>query len=186
MTLQNGLIYRQFSYNIILWGLWYHFSYFESLLAFSKPLFLQNLNTSVETDYRNFKLNPYRNFFIDRQYWVLKDASDVSYSNGLKIPAQMVLEVDALLKHWRVNTFWRLGKLSCKIMACNSSSSPSLLFGVIFVCWFLFNSAVENFCSNIHYAAAITWLLIWTTFSVFLGRHIVFNLYTKLTEMIWI
>ena len=30
---------------------------------------------------------------------MLKDASDISYSNGLKIPTQMVLEVDALLKH---------------------------------------------------------------------------------------
>ena len=30
---------------------------------------------------------------------MLKDASDVSYSNGLKIPTQMVLEVDALPKH---------------------------------------------------------------------------------------
>ena len=26
---------------------------------------------------------------------LVKDASDVSYSNGLKIPTQMVLEVDA-------------------------------------------------------------------------------------------
>ena len=30
---------------------------------------------------------------------MLKDALDVSYSNGFKIPAQMVLEVDALPKH---------------------------------------------------------------------------------------
>ena len=30
---------------------------------------------------------------------MLKDASDVSYSNGLKIPTQMVLEVDVLPKH---------------------------------------------------------------------------------------
>ena len=37
-------------------------------------------------------------FFIDRQCSVLKDASHVSYLNGLKIPTQMVLEVDALPK----------------------------------------------------------------------------------------
>ena len=30
---------------------------------------------------------------------MLKDASDVWYLNGLKIPTQMVLEVDALPKH---------------------------------------------------------------------------------------
>ena len=30
---------------------------------------------------------------------MLKDASGVSYSNGLKITTQMVLEVDALPKH---------------------------------------------------------------------------------------
>ena len=30
---------------------------------------------------------------------MLKDASDVSYSNGLKILSQMVLEVDALPRH---------------------------------------------------------------------------------------
>ena len=29
---------------------------------------------------------------------MLKDASDVSYSNGLKIPSQIVIEVDALLE----------------------------------------------------------------------------------------
>ena len=33
-----------------------------------------------------------------------QDASDVSYSNGLKITG-MVLEVDALPKHWQVNKF---------------------------------------------------------------------------------
>ena len=30
---------------------------------------------------------------------MLKDASDISYLNGLKIATQMVLEVDALPKH---------------------------------------------------------------------------------------
>ena len=29
---------------------------------------------------------------------MLKDTSDVSYLNGLKIPSQIVIEVDALLK----------------------------------------------------------------------------------------
>ena len=38
------------------------------------------------------------NFLIDRQCWVLKDASDVSYSNGLKILTQVILEVDVLPK----------------------------------------------------------------------------------------
>ena len=40
------------------------------------------------------------------QCWVSQDASDVSYSNGLKIPTQMVHEVDALPWQWRVNKFW--------------------------------------------------------------------------------
>ena len=30
---------------------------------------------------------------------MLQDVSDVSYSNGLKIPTKMVLEVDTLPKH---------------------------------------------------------------------------------------
>ena len=30
---------------------------------------------------------------------MLKDVSDISYSNELKIPTQMVLKVDALPKH---------------------------------------------------------------------------------------
>ena len=35
-----------------------------------------------------------------QQFWaVSQDASDVLYSNGLKIPTQMVLEVDALPKY---------------------------------------------------------------------------------------
>ena len=34
-----------------------------------------------------------------------QDALDVSYSNELKIPTQMVLEVDALPKYKRVNKF---------------------------------------------------------------------------------
>ena len=72
-------------------------------------------------------------FLIDRQCWVLQDASDVSYSNGLKLPTQMVLEVDASPKHWQVNKFWRFGKLSFEIMTNNNPASPSLLFGMIFV-----------------------------------------------------
>ena len=68
-------------------------------------------------------------------------------------------------------------------MTDNSSAFPSLLFSMIFVNGFMFKSAVENFCSNLHYAAAITSLLTLTDFSVFLGRQIVFNLYTNLTEL---
>ena len=125
-------------------------------------------------------------FFIYRQCWVSQDASDVSYTNGWNIPTQMILEVDALPRYWRVNKFWRFRKSSCKIMTDNSSASPSLLFGMIFVHWFLFSSSVEKFCSNPHCAAAITWLFTSTNFSVFWGWHIVFNLYTKLTEKTWI
>ena len=124
------------------------------------------------------------NLLIDRQCWVSQDASDVSNSTGLNIPTKMVSEVNALPKHSQVNKFWRFGKLSCKIMTDNSSASPSLLFGMIFVNWF--SSVMENFCSNLHYAAAITWLLTLINFSAFLGRQIVFNRYTKLTEMTWI
>ena len=79
-------------------GLRYHFSYFLSFLTFSKPLFLQNRNTSVKSDYGNFKLDLSRKFFNLQAGLssTSQDASDVSYSNGLKIPTQMVLEVDAL------------------------------------------------------------------------------------------
>ena len=40
-----------------------------------------------------------KSVLIDMQCRVSQDASDVSYSNGLKIPTQIVLEVDALPKH---------------------------------------------------------------------------------------
>ena len=126
------------------------------------------------------------NFLFDRQCWVSQDASDVSYSNGLKIPTRIVLEVDALPKYLPINKFWRFGKSRCGIMTDNSSASPSVLFGMIFVNWFLFNSSVENFWWDPHYAAAIPGLFTLANFSVFLGRHIVFNLYTKLTEKTWI
>ena len=111
MTLQNGLIYRQFSW-------WHHFkgttlpfqlflkcSHFQSL-CFSK-IVTHRLKSTVETLSLTFPEND----LIDRQCWVLQDASDVSYSNGLKIRTKMVLEVDALPKHWQVNKFW---KVSCK------------------------------------------------------------------------
>ena len=39
------------------------------------------------------------NFLIDRQCRVSQDASDVSYSNGLKIPTHIVIEVDILPKY---------------------------------------------------------------------------------------
>ena len=88
--------------------------------------------------------------------WVSQDASDVSYSNGLKIPSQIVLEVDALPKYWRVNKFWRFGKLSYKIMADNSFVSLSPLLGMIFVNWFLFSSSgrcwVSQNASDVSYS----------------------------------
>ena len=38
-------------------------------------------------------------FLIDGQYWMSQDVSDASYSNGLKIPTHIVLEVDFLPKY---------------------------------------------------------------------------------------
>ena len=158
---RTGSSIGSFHDGIILRGLCYHFSYFQSFLTFSKSLFLQTkaLNTSVKIDYGNFKLDPSENFLTDRQCWVSQDAPDVSYSNGLKILTKMVLEVDALPNQWQVNKFWRFGKFSCKFVTDNSWASPTLLFGMIFVNWFLFSSAMENVCSNLHYAAPIAWLL---------------------------
>ena len=43
-------------------GLRYHFSYFQSFLTFSMPLFLQNHNRSV-IDYGNFKFDLSGKFF---------------------------------------------------------------------------------------------------------------------------
>ena len=142
---RTGSSIDSFHNDTILRGLRYDFSYFLTVflhfesLCFSK-IVTHQLKSTMETLSSTF----IENFFIERQCWVLKDASDVSYSNGLKIPTQVVLEVDALPKHWRVKKFWRFLKLSCKIMTCDSFASPSLLFDVIFVCWFLFNSPVKN------------------------------------------
>ena len=69
------------------------FLYFQSL-CFSK-ITIHQLKSTVET----LSLTFIEIFLIDRHCCVLKDASDISYSNGLKIPIQMVLEVDALSKH---------------------------------------------------------------------------------------
>ena len=61
-------------------------------------LHFQNRNTSVEIDYGHFKPDLSGKHFIYRQCLVSQDSSNVSYSNGLKIPTQMVLEVNALRK----------------------------------------------------------------------------------------
>ena len=87
----------------ILRGLRYHFSNLKSFLRFQSLCFSKIVTHRLKSSMETLSLTFLENFWFPG-----------SYSNGLKIPTQMVLEVDALPKWWRVNQFWRFGKSSCK------------------------------------------------------------------------
>ena len=110
MTLQNGLIWRQFSW-------WHHFIWggggrgnvtisaiFKVFWHFQSLCFSQIVTYLLKSTIETLSLTFLENFLIDRQCWVSQNASDVSYSNGLKTPTKMVHEVVALPKHWQVWT----------------------------------------------------------------------------------
>ena len=116
--------------DIILRGLCYHFSIFKS---FQSLVFSQNRNTSFKIDYGNFKLDLSRKLF-DLQAvlsvtgcigWIVFKWVGNTNSN---VPSggcfSEVLTSEQILK---------IGKSTCRIMTDNSSASPSLLLGMIFV-----------------------------------------------------
>ena len=171
------LIYWQFSW-------WHHFKratlpfqLFSQVFLHSQSLcFSKIITRRLKFTMETLSLTFLGNILIDRQCWVSQDASNVSYSNGLKIPTQMVLQVDALPKHWRVNKFWRFGKLSCKIMTDNVLPHHH---------YYLVSYLSINLCSAVLCKSFVQIFitLTLTNFSVLLGRHIFFNLHTKLTEI---
>ena len=169
--LQNRLIYSKLSW-------WHHFKgstlpfqLFSQVFIHSQSLCFSKIITHrLKSTMETLSLTSLENSLIDRQCWVSQDASDVLYLNGLNTPTQMVLQVDALPKHWVVNKFWRFGKLSCKIMPPHHCYLVSYLS--IDLC-----SAVpcKIFAQIFIYATAITWLLILTSFFCASGSTYLFQ-----------
>ena len=72
---------------------------FKVFLQFQSLCFSKIVTNWLKSTMETLSLTFLETCLIDRQCQVSQDASNVSYSSGLKIPTEMVLEVDALLKH---------------------------------------------------------------------------------------